>query len=226
MKNIKIKFVSCFSVIVLLFVSLTDTKAQSVELGMRLMPTISSFDVRSADSSTIRGNMTLGFGFGGLIGYNFTENAGIEGDVIFSSISQKYKEVDVEHKINLKYLNIPILLSLNTGKTKQINFNMVAGPQIGISVGSRLFQTGTGDTYEGQGVLSVKKGDLGFAYGTGLDFGMSPSGKSRLSIGFRGVYGLFDISDNSNTINTGSYFLLEKVHIKTYSVYIGLSVIL
>jgi len=55
---------------------------------------------------------------------------------------------------------------------------------------------------------------------------MSPNGNARLAVGFRGVYGLFDISDNSATINTDSYFILDKVHIKTYSVYLGLSIIL
>jgi hypothetical protein len=74
-------------------------------------------------------------------------------------------------------------------------------------------------------VLAVKKGDLGFAYGAGIDFGLNPAKSFRLGIGFRGVYGLFDISDNNRNLNTESYYLLGKTHVKTYSGYAGISYI-
>jgi hypothetical protein len=72
-------------------------------------------------------------------------------------------------------------------------------------------------------VLAVKKGDLGVAYGAGLSFGLTPAKTFRLGIGFRGVYGLIDISDNNNALADDSYYLLDRSHIKTYSGYVGLS---
>jgi hypothetical protein len=156
------------------------------------------------------------------LGVNLWKHVGIQGEVIYSSISQKFKETDTERKINLKYVNIPLLLSLNTGKTNAINFNLVAGPQIGISVGSSLSGIGTDST---KAVLSVKKGDLGFAYGAGLDFGINPARTVRVSLGFRGIFGLFDISDNNNTLATDSYYLLDRSHIQTYAGYLGLSIL-
>jgi Outer membrane protein beta-barrel domain len=155
-----------------------------------------------------------------LLGVNLWEHVGIQGEVIYSTISQKYKESNSEREINLKYLNIPVLLSLNTGKTKIVNLNLVAGPQVGISVGSSLSGIGT-DT--SNAVLSVKKGDLGLAYGAGLDFGINSERTVRVSLGFRGVFGLFDISDNSQTITTDSYYLLDRTHIQTYAGYAGIS---
>jgi hypothetical protein len=223
MKNFKVKIFMFFTIIGLLILNVHKIKAQSVELGLRFMPTISSFDLNSSGGGKVNGEVTLGYGIGGFLGINFSDKVGLQGEVIYSSISQKYKEVDVEQKINLKYLNIPLLISLNTGKSKPINLNFVVGPQIGISMGSRIISDGSDGTYNGNAVLSVKKGDLGFAYGAGLDFGLSNS--SRLGFGFRGVYGLLDISDNTNTINTDSYYILDRVHIKTYSVYIGLSIL-
>jgi hypothetical protein len=45
----------------------------------------------------------------------------------------------------------------------------------------------------------------------------------KLNVGFRGVYGLLDISDNSKTKATDSYLILDKTNVETYSGYLGLS---
>jgi len=185
------------------------------------MPTVSNFDIQTSEGGKISGDATLGYGAGVVLGYNFTDHIGIQGEAIYSTLNQKYTEDDVEREIKLEYINIPLLHSYNTGKLKPVNFNVVVGPQIGISVGSELFSDGGNP--DDDAVLSVKKGDLGFAYGAGFDFGLNTAKTIRLGIGFRGVYGLLDISDNSNNISTENYFVLDKAHVKTYSAYMGLS---
>lgn len=209
----------------LLVVGALQVNAQKAELGFRFMPTFSSFDMKTSDGGTVKGEVTLGYGAGALLGFNFTDNVGIQAEVIYSSISQKYKEVDVEYKVNLRYVNIPLMLSLNTGKTQTVNANIVAGLQVGVSVGSNTTTSASGGegTNNPEPLLIIKKGDLGFAYGAGVDFGLTPSKTFRLGIGFRGVYGLLDISDNSTNTTTDSYYILDKTHIKTYSGYIGIS---
>jgi len=196
--------------------------AQRATFGVRFMPTISSFDMKTTDGATVKGEVSFGYGLGGLIGYNFNQHVGIQAELIYSSINQKYQERDVERKINLKYMNIPLLLSLNTGISKDVNLNFVAGPQMGIKTGGSVSSSG-GDGTESNAVLSVKAGDLGFAYGAGLDFGLNPARTTRFGIGFRGVYGLIDISENSPQLQTNSYYIVDKAHVKTYSLYFGFS---
>jgi hypothetical protein len=203
----------------------TIISAQSVEFGARFMPTFSQFDVKTSTGGTVDGTVTLGYGGGIFLGYHFTNNVGIQAEVIYSSINQKYSELDIEKKVNLKYVNIPLLLLLETSPTKAVNLSVVAGPQIGISVGSSFDNLIVGDSVNLDPVLSVKKGDLGLAYGAGLDFGLDPANKIRLGLGFRGVYGLIDISDNNNAQETESYYVIDKTKIKTYSVYLGLSIL-
>jgi hypothetical protein len=123
-------------------------------------------------------------------------------------------------------VNIPILLSFNSDKTAKINFNVVAGPQIGISAGSSLFTSGTDTTVTGNALLAVRKGDLGLAYGAGIGYGLNKSNTVRLSIGFRGVYGLLDISDDSQSTNNNNYYILDKTHVKAYAGYLGISILL
>ena len=131
--------------------------------------------------------------------------------------------MDVEREINLKYINIPLLFSLNSGKSNPVNLNIVAGPQIGLSVGSSVNSTGGNGTYTSQAVLSIKKSDIGVAYGAGIDFGLNEALTFRLGLGFRGVLGLVDISDNNKTAVKDTYYVVDQTKIKTYSGYLGIS---
>jgi hypothetical protein len=195
---------------------------QKGEFGARFMPTVSNFDIQTSEGGKVSGDATIGIGAGIVLGLNFSDHIGIQAEAIYNTLTQKYQEDDTEREIRLKYVNIPLMLSLNTGKTKPVNFNAVVGPQIGISVGTELFTT-NGNDPDKEAVLAVKKGDLGFAYGAGLDFGLNTAKTFRLGFGFRGVFGLFDISDNSNSLTTDSYYILDRTHLKTYSGYAGVS---
>lgn len=208
------------AILALIFIFTINASAQKAEFGLRFMPTYSSTDIQFSSGGEVQGNATLGFGAGAILGFNFSDYVGIQGEIMYSSTSQKYKEEDNERKINLKYVNIPLLLSLNTGKTKFINFNIVAGPQMGISVGSSISGVATDSM---KAVLSVKKGDLGVAFGAGFDIGLNPDRTLRVSVGYRGVRGLLDISDDSDDINNDSYYVLDKAHTKSNAAYIGLS---
>ena len=224
MNNSKIKIMFRISFVAFLLIGTLKTNAQKIEFGVRLMPTFSKFDLQNSSGNSENGKITLGYGAGAFLGLNLTNHLGIQGEIIYNSISQKYKEQDVERKINLRYFNIPLLISLNTGKLNPVNLNIVAGPQIGISAGSSVTTSGNNNT-DNTAVLEVKKGDLGFAYGAGLDFGINQSHTVRMGIGYRAVMGLVDIRDNSNTTQTNSYVVLGKTKINTYSAYIGLSII-
>lgn len=196
-----------------------------LELGARFMPTISSLNIKTSNGSTVQGDATVGYGYGGLLGINFSQHIGVQAEVIYNSISQKYSEQNQEQQITLKYFNVPLLLSLNTSRAHMINLNVVAGPQIGINAGSEF------ETYEGNGngsdsihaVLAVKKNDFGLAYGAGIGIALNSARSLRLDIGFRGVYGFIDISDNSNTQVSKSYYILDRTKIETYAGYIGIT---
>ena len=219
MKNIKYKVVTGLFIVISMIT--LNTNAQNVELGARFMPTFSSFKINSNEGGTLKGEFTAGYGFSGFIGINFTEHVGIQGEVMYNKLSQKYSEADNEGTINLEYINIPLLLSLNTGKSKPVNVNFVVGPQIGFNVGAEVKSTNQPDTY--QATLVVKKNDLGLAYGAGVDFGLNSAKTFRLGIGYRGVIGLINISDDSRTSETEEYYILEKTNIKTYAIYAGIS---
>lgn len=193
--------------------------------GVRFMPTFSNIKVENADGVT-EADLTFGYGAGGFFGINFSKHAGVQIEVIYNVLSQKYKDHNLDRMVNISYVNIPLLLSLNTNRNSFVNLNLVVGPQIGFNVGATLKTTGTSasnGTTSKQGVLAVKKNDFGFAYGAGLDFGLNSARTIRLDVGFRGVIGLIDVSDRDVVLETNSYYILKKDQIETYSGYAGLT---
>jgi hypothetical protein len=195
---------------------------KSGEVGLRFMPTFSTFNLRNPDGSTVKGELAMSYGYGGMLAIN-SKHVGLQLEVIYNEISQKYKDKDLERRIDINYLNVPLLLTLNTDKSKPVNFGVAIGPQVGINVGSRVSTQGgsTADTLNA--TVALKKGDLGFAYGAGFDFALNKMRTIKLNLGFRGVYGLLDISDDSKTKTTNSYYILDRTNVETYSGYLGLS---
>jgi Outer membrane protein beta-barrel domain len=205
-----------------------ETSVQSIQLlggpsifiGARIMPTITSFNFKKIDNSTVESTAKMNYGLGAVMGIHFTSHIGVQGELIYSRYAQKFKTQEFENEIRLSYINVPVLLSFNTGSSSPVNLNFVIGPQWGFNVGSKLEMAGS-ENDSLQARLAVKKSDFGIAYGAGFDFGLGQL--IRFGIGFRGVYGLVDISDNNTSMSTNEYFILDKTHIKTYSAYAGVT---
>ena len=194
-------------------------------IGGRVLATVTDIDFNKAsDGSTIETEIIWGYGIGGYIGYNFNPHLGLQGEVLYQSLAQRVKYSNTDARLNLRYLNIPLLLVLNTDVRKPVNLNVCVGPQIGIRLGADLEEeegSGTNpDTL--QAAIAVKPGDIGIAYGAGLDFALSDAVK--LGIGFRGVMGIVDIDEDSQTTTTNNLYILDRSKLKTYSGYLGLHV--
>jgi hypothetical protein len=201
--------------------SAADDEVPNAEFGFRFAPTFSAFNVRNAEGGTIKGEFALGYGVGIHFGQYFNHYVGMQEELIYNSLSQKFKDQDLERVVHINYINIPVLLALNTDRSKRTSANFVIGPQLGINVGSRLESHGNSDADTVSAVLAVKTGDLGFAYGAGLGFLLNPMKTWRLDIGYRGVVGLLDISDHSESTTTSQYYILDRAHVRTGAAYLG-----
>ncbi len=223
MKNLKIKNKVKVAATVLFLAFTNGAIAQKVELGFRVMPTFTAMEFKTFDGGTVKAEGKLGWGVGGFLGVNFSNYVGVQVEVIYTTLSQQYKEANISHDVTLKYINIPLLLSLNTGKDKPVNLNVVVGPQLGLNVGSDINSQSSDGTTTAQARLDVKKSDVGFAFGAGIDFGLTST--VRLGLGYRGVRGLIDISDKSNALTTDDYYVLDRTKTVTNAGYIGISLL-
>jgi hypothetical protein len=127
----------------------------------------------------------------------------------------------LERTVAINYLDIPVLLSLNTNKTCPVNFNVVLGPQFGINTGSSINSSGSNsETDTMNATIAVKQGDVGAAYGAGFEFAFPPNGNFIIDLGFRGMYGLVDMS--AKPVGSNTYNVLVKGARKAYGGYIGI----
>jgi hypothetical protein len=214
----------------LLFLSLaTQIKAQDqpefhrVEIGFRLMPTFSRFNMTTSSGGNIRGDATFGMGIGGLIAFNFNKHAGIQSEIIYNNLNQKYKDQDLDRQIRVRYVNIPLLLSLNTGNANRVNLNAVFGPQLGINIGSSIHTSGSQTSDTVTAVFAAKSGDFGVAYGGGLSVSLNPTHTIRLDLGFRGVFGFINVNNTHEAPPPNTEYILDRAVISTKAGYAGLS---
>jgi len=87
--------------------------------------------------------------------------------------------------MKVSYFSIPVLVSLNTGKSNPVNLKVELGPEIGLNIGSSV--KSSNDTLTT--VLSTKQTGVGIAYGAGFGFMLNPDHTIRFDLGYRGVYG-------------------------------------
>lgn len=201
----------------------SEFSLKRVELGVRFMPTFSNFTIKTASTGVVKSNITLGYGGGVTLGFNFSKHLGLQTGVIYNSYSQKYKDNNLDHQIDVSYINIPLLLSLNTNKTKPVNLNVMVGPELGINIGSSIKGGSGASTDTLTAVLAIKGNDFGLAYGFGLEFMLNKTRTLRFDIGYRGIYGFTNISNTSQTTQTNSYYMIDKANIRSNSIYFGLA---
>jgi hypothetical protein len=181
------------------------------------MPTFYSLDFNSENGDVIKGSVTMSQGFGGMLAFNLSPHVGVQGEVDYYKATQKYKDQSVSNKVNIKYLDIPVLLSLNTNKMARVNLNAVVGPQFGINIGSDI--TSSGST--GTATVAAKKGDVGAAFGAGLEFAINDAHNIRLDLGYRGFYGFVKMDGDKSGSNT--YNVVVSANRKTNGAYVRLT---
>jgi hypothetical protein len=191
------------------------------ELGIRYMPTFVNMQFRNSNGDVVQGDVTVANGIGVMMGTNFSKHVGIQAAVDYLAVSQKYKDMGLSRQVDVKYLNIPVLLSLNTDKSKPLNVNFVVGPQFGVNLGANTSTGGNGDTETLHATVGAKGTDIGAAYGAGLEIAVDRARCFRIDLGYRGFYGLVDGSANQTSANTYNVFV--KGSRKTNAAYVGLA---
>lgn len=209
----------------------TQSKQQSQEntsswkglhAGVIGQATFTNVKVKSENSS-ISTSYVVGYGAGGFIGYFFNQNAELRIEGLYSSLAQEISVNGSKSTLNLSYINFPLLFGFHTSYNKPISFNIMAGPQLGINTASSVDVDGNSEIDTVNATINIKPADIGIAYGAGIDFGFGPERLLHLNVGFRGVYGIVDIGEDSNNNTTSAYYILDRSKLKTYSGYAGLS---
>jgi hypothetical protein len=197
-------------------------------IGARYQPTFSRFNFGTAGNEEVRVSGEVAHGWGISLNHYFTNFFGVHLELMNTRTEYNFRDGQREQRVNINYLTVPLLASYNTNLGRTVNWNLTAGPYLGINTGASVTTTGedTGDgTTAGSatGVIHVRPTDIGVAYGTGLDFGFGQSKWMHLRVGYRGTAGLVELSDNTAQVTEDQFNLVvSRSRMITNGVYLGL----
>ncbi len=171
-------------------VILTLTIPVMAQTGIGIKAGMTSYAIKSSidDQSYIPAALH----FGAFAQINITEIFSVQPEILYCQQGNKYETNGVKESRNLDYVNIPVMLQLNTKK----GFSFEAGPEFGFLMSAKYKE-------DGKVISDIKKEfkSSNFSLGVGLVYRM----KFGLGFGFRYCIGLSNISTATNITekNTG-----------------------
>lgn len=121
----------------------------------------------------------FGYGFGGVIGYNFTNNYGIQTEILYDKTGQDYEDdfnpifgpLNVKRKIDLKYASIPLVFKYISKNKENIKAYAIVGPQFNflLNASETVVLNGVNKIDSLSATEKFRSIDLGICVGGGID---------------------------------------------------------
>lgn len=139
--------------------------------------------VNFANLSNSDGDMKTGFHVGVLAEIFINEKFSVQPELLYSSQGSKIKEEGIESKLNVDYINVPIMAKyyLMDGLSVQ------AGPQVGFLVKSENKMSGGGESLTLDIKDSTQSVDFGLNFGAGYELPMGVFFDARYNLGLTKV---------------------------------------
>ncbi|WP_264534893.1 porin family protein [Flavobacterium sp. N1736] len=162
------------------------SNAQETKFGVKAGLNISNIGGDVEDNSAI-----VGFHVGGFAEIKLSEKFAIQPELLFSTQGSKIEDsgenFSAEDKLNLSYINVPIMAKFYVAP----KFSLEAGPQIGFLVSAKDKYK---ETFDGETISSnedvkdnFKSIDFGVNLGAGFDFTENLSAGVRYNIGLSNI---------------------------------------
>ncbi len=164
-------------------------EAQNVNVGVK--GGLNIYNINNSNGQKY--DNLLGFNLG-LVGHiHLAKQLALQPELVYSAQGAKFSDGGVETKIQLGYINVPLLLQYMFDN----GFRLQAGPQVGFLVNAKMKKPNS--TIEVKD--SYKKVDVGLGAGIGY---VNPS--TNFGIDARYNLGLSNINDNSSVKSTNRGF--------------------
>jgi len=158
------------------------SNAQETKFGVKAGLNIANIggDIEDASSK-------IGFNVGGFAEFKISDKFAIQPELLFSTQGAKTEwsedDVTVEEKLNLSYLNIPVMAKFYVAE----KFSLEAGPQIGFLLSAKSKFEGGGLSEEVDVKDAYESIDFGVNFGAGYDFTENLSAGVRYNLGLSNI---------------------------------------
>ena len=193
----------CLPALMLLIVPST-VAAQGISYGVK--GGINFASVSFDPSEDINTGTRIGIAAGGFVALPLGSRLTIQPEGLFSQKGEKADLDGVVAKLELDYIEVPVLVKYAITQGASRSFHVFGGPSMAFKVRSRATASFGGTTVE-TGEENIKDTDFGVVFGAGMDFG-------KWSVDGRYTMGLADIN-NDESDDT-------KIRTRTISVLAGI----
>lgn len=181
------------------------TNAQSTKFGVKAGLTGSNLKEKITDgntSLTTTLDTKIGFYVGGFMELNVSNQFAVQPEVFFSTMGGQIKEDGTTYKLDLGYINIPVL-----AKYKFTNaFAVYAGPQVGMLISAR--SKGGGESID---VKELFKGvDFSGVLGVGYTLSSGIGFDARYQIGLANIAKSTGSTVKNNAFAIGVHYFFSK----------------
>ncbi|MFZ1516953.1 MAG: porin family protein [Saprospiraceae bacterium] len=178
-------------------VTIGSMSAQHVNFGFKVGLNLA--DVASDDNSET--SLKPGLNVGAIGHIHLKNNFALQPEISYSDQGAIFKSSGVESKLNLGYINVPVLLQYMFDN----GFRIQAGPQVGILVNAKV---------KSNDVSIDVKDDLAvidFAISAGVSYVHPPTGfgvDARYNVGLTNINDEGNVNSTNRVIQVGVFYLL------------------
>ena len=207
------------TILALAVAPMAQAQTTGLQFGPKVGLSLALLDGQINSTSEFKPGLVIG----GFVRWRPSERLAIQPELVFSqqgtTSKLSYGGYSAERKINLNYLNIPVLLKLYVGNV----FNLQFGPQFGVLLsGRRVGQNGyysgsngSGYTTEDVDVSTNYKNDFALCGGLGMDLHNGLLASARIN------YGLTDINNDSKSVASRQALGIGGTHNRTIEFSVG-----
>src|SRR5688572_3127830 len=173
------------SVIAATILITTTANAQHVNLGLKAG--LNLYNIHNSNGAEY--DTKAGF-HAGLIGHiHLARQFALQPELLYSAQGAKYTTAGIESKLNLGYINVPIMFQYMFDN----GFRLQAGPQVGFMINAKS------ETNDNKTDVKDNFKTIDFGLGAGVGYVHTPSG---LGVDARYNFGLSSINENSTVKST------------------------
>ncbi|ULQ57914.1 PorT family protein [Flavihumibacter rivuli] len=157
--------------LVLLGAAALGTAKAQVQYGVKAGANFANVIGSDADDA----KMKVGFNAGAFARFSINESFKVQPELVYSGQGAKYDDESLDLKLNLDYLNIPVLFQYHTNS----GFFAETGPQLGFLLSAKLKADGESEDVKD----SFKSTDFSWAFGAGYQFAQGFGVNARYNLG-------------------------------------------
>lgn len=177
-------------VLCLLIGGVTAASAQEAAVGVKGGVNFANVNF-DAEGANISFDRRLGFVGGLFVVWPADSRLALQLEALYSQKGVKIDEEGIEGKLELDYLDVPVLLRASSARSGSTAFHAFAGPSIGFRLRARSEGTFEGE-FESEDISDeTERIDVGVVLGAGVDVG-------RFTIDARQTWGLSNLNKDTS----------------------------